>query len=248
MIQEEFYVRSTIDGTMQPNLFYRASEENRPLLVGLHTWSYDRFNQIDYLLPLAEEQNFNLLLPEFRGPNLTTNPNKTLACGSLHAKQDIKDAIDHIKEHERIDADNIFLVGLSGGGHMAMLMAGYCPEYFRAVAPFVPISDVRKWKNPDYIKQIDYCCDGSEEIMYERSPMKYIDTISRANMKIFHGKYDNSVPVTQSIEFFNEMMARYPKSRIFLDVFDGGHQFELDLCRKWLLSQYKKPLLAEVTG
>ena len=47
MIQREILVKSTLDDSLQPSLFNRASRKGRPLLVGLHTWSYDRFNQID---------------------------------------------------------------------------------------------------------------------------------------------------------------------------------------------------------
>ena len=62
MIQEEILIKSTLDGTMQPSLFYKSGSKNRPLLVGLHTWSFDRFNQIGNMLPLAEKNDFNLLL------------------------------------------------------------------------------------------------------------------------------------------------------------------------------------------
>ena len=236
---------------MQPSLYFRAEgEEPRPLLVGLHTWSHNRTNQIQYLLKFAEEQNFNMLLPEFRGPNLMSNPNKEQTCGSLLAKQDIKDAIDFIKATKRIDSTNIFLVGLSGGGHMAMLMAGFCPEYFRAIAAFAPISDLERWKSeaPSYAPHVDYCCNADPEEMLKRSPINYFDVIARANMKIFHGRIDEVVPFAQSLDFFNEMLLRHPKARLYLDIFDGGHQFDLNLCRNWILSQFKHPKLAEVTG
>ena len=250
MIQEEIYVTSTADGSIQPSLYFRAEGEGRPLIVGLHTWSYDRKNQISYLLGFAEEQNFNLLLPEFRGPNLKSNPNARQSCGSYAAKQDIKDAIDYIFANESVDKSNVFLIGLSGGGHMAMLMAGFCPEYFRAIAPFVPISDLGLWakQNAGYRENILCCCGESEDEMYDRSPIKYIDIIAKANMKIFHGKYDDVVPVSQSVEFYNSITEKYPRARIFLDIFDGGHQFELDLCRKWILSQYRPAKLQTVTG
>ena len=94
MTKQEIYVTSTMDKTMQPSLLYRADGEGkRPLLVGLHTWSYGRANQINNMLPYAEKYNFNLLLPEFRGSNLISNPNCTYACGSVYAKQDIKDTM-----------------------------------------------------------------------------------------------------------------------------------------------------------
>ena len=253
MIQEEIFIKSTLDGTMQPSLLYRAEgEEKRPLLVGLHTWSHNRTNMIQYLLRFAEEQNFSLLMPEFRGPNLTSNPNKEKACGSVLAKQDIKDAVDHILANEAVvDHGNVFLVGLSGGGHMAMLMAGYCPEYFRAIAAFAPISDLARWREEtpkSYIEHIDYCCNGDSEEMLLRSPISYYETIAKANMKIFHGRLDNVVPFEQSVDFFNEMLKIYPRTKLYLDIFDGGHQFDMNLCKNWLLSQYRAPKLAEVTG
>jgi dipeptidyl aminopeptidase/acylaminoacyl peptidase len=252
VIQEEIFIKSTLDESMQPSLFFRASgDEKRPMIVGLHTWSHNRTNQIQYLLKLAENQNFSLLLPEFRGPNLIGNPNREKACGSLFAKQDIKDAIDFILSSESIiDRDNVFLVGLSGGGHMAMLMAGYCPEYFRAIAAFAPISDLERWRTTasGYRPHIDYCCNADPEEMLKRSPISYYDTIAKANMKIFHGRKDNVVPFEQSVDFFNEMSARYPSARLYLDIFDGGHQYDVSLCKHWLLSQYRPPKMQEVTG
>lgn len=252
MIQEEIFIKSTLDGTMQPSLYYAAEgDEKRPLLVGLHTWSFDRYNQIQYLLGMAEKHNFNLLLPDFRGPNFKTNPEPEKACGSVYAKQDIKDAIDCILAERNVDSGNIFLVGLSGGGHMAMLMAGYCPEYFSAIAPFVPISDLGMWKREcpaAYAEHIIACTGGDEDEMYDRSPIKYIDIIAKANMKIFHGKRDNVVPVHQSIDFYNEMMKRHPDASIYLDIFDGGHQFDAGLCEYFILSQYKKQHKQQATG
>ncbi len=251
MIREEIYVKSSLDGSMQPSLYFAAEEALRPLLVGLHTWSFGRENQIQYLLGIAKKHDFNLLLPEFRGPNLKDNPMHKEACGSIFAKTDIKDAIDYIKESGSIDENNIFLVGLSGGGHMAMLMAGFIPEYFRAIAPFVPISDIGTWlkEAPEfYYEHIIACTGGDGEEMYDRSPMKYIDKIAKANIKIFHGKYDNVVPVTQSIKFYNLMMERYPEAKCYIDVFDGGHQFSETLCENWLLSQYRKKDNCGITG
>ena len=134
MQQREISVKSTLDSTMQPSLFYKsATNEKRPLLVGLHTWSRDRFNQINNMLPYAQKHDFNLLLPEFRGINRQTNPNCTQACGSDYAKQDIKDAIDYVISNENVDSENIFLLGLSGGGHLSLLMAGFCPEHFKII-------------------------------------------------------------------------------------------------------------------
>ena len=251
MTQNEILIRSTLDGTMQPSLYYRsASAEKCPLLVGLHTWSFDRFNQIGNMLPMAEKYDFNLLLPEFRGSNLSSNPHCTQACASAYALQDVKDAIDWAVTEGGADPRYVFLLGLSGGGHMALMMAGFCPTVFTAVGAYVPITDLAKWtkQKESYAPHVFACCSDSEEEMAKRSPMTYIDTIAQANVKIFHGKYDPVVPVSQSVELYEAVTAKYPRSRVFLDVFDGGHQIDMEQAMYWLLSQYKKTKKTEITG
>lgn len=250
MEQQELWIKSTLDGSKQPSLFYKASgEQKRPLLVGLHTWSFDRFNQVDNLVPIAEQYNFNLLLPEFRGKNLNTNPSCTEACGSMLARQDIKDAIDYVITQYGADPENVFLFGCSGGGHMALLMAGAWPEYFRSVAAFVPISNLKDWteQNKGYAHHVLACC-GSEEEMLRRSPVSYMDNIAKSNTKIFHGKNDCVVPVKQSIAFYNGLLEKHPDAKVYLDIFDGGHEIDFTLFRHWLITQYEKYEKKEVTG
>ncbi len=247
----EIKIKSTLDNTEQLSLFYKAEgEEKRPLFVGLHTWSNNCYNQIENMLPYAQKYNFNLLLPDFRGPNLTSNPKCTEACGSDLAKRDIKDAIDYVIENENVDPDNVFLLGLSGGGHMALLMAGYCPGYFKAIAAYVPITDLEKWagENSHYRDHILACCSNDKNEMKHRSPVTYLDNIAKANLKICHGKYDPVVPVSHSLDFYNTLMEKYPRSRVFLDIFDGGHEIDMEIAMYWLMSQYEHKEITKVTG
>ena len=255
---EEILVKSSLDGTMQPSLFRAAENENMPLLVGLHTWSYGRDNQIENMLPYAEKYDYNLLLPEFRGKNTPLNPNCRDACGSEKAVQDVFDAIEFVKENYKIDEKNILLLGLSGGGHMALLATAKHPDLFRAVGAFVPVIDLARWHRESvgirsYQECIEACLGGTVETVgidayNARSPIGHIDEIARANVKIFHGKYDPVVSVGQSIDFFNEMMRRHPTSRVFLDIFDGGHQINMDWAFTWFFSQMTPDALPEVTG
>ena len=252
---QELFVKSSIDGSSQPVLFHACSEANRPLLVGLHTWSFDRFNQVDNMLPYAREHNWNLLLPEFRGPNLPGNPHCQDACGSKLAKQDVFDAIAYVVEHYEIDTDQIYLLGLSGGGHMALLAAAMHPEVFKAVAAFVPISGLKSWHDDDgmYVEALEACLGGPPDEAHikeyrKRSPMHFISRLAKVNLKIFHGKYDPVVSVTQSVKLYEKISKKFPQSRVFLDVFDGGHEMSMDAAFTWFLSQMHKQELTQVSG
>ncbi len=168
----------------------------------------------------------------------------------MFAKQDIKDVIDYVIKNENVDPENIFLLGLSGGGHMALLMAGLCPEYFKAIGAYVPITDLAKWaeQNPNYRDHVCACCGGNAEEMKKRSPMTYAETIAKANLKIFHGKFDPVVPVSHSLALYHHITKNYPGSRTFLDVFDGGHEIDMEEAMYWILSQYQGTQNTAVTG
>ena len=244
----EYLIKSSLDQTLQPSLFYEASGESRPLFTALHTWSYDRFSQVDRMLPFAKKYDLNLLIPEFRGCNKRHNPDCFNACASELARRDIKDAIEYIIKTRDVDSDNIFLYGASGGGHMALMMAAYCPEIFAAIAAVVPISNLRKWydDNAGYRDDIAACCGNNIAEMMKRSPISYTKSIAKANLKIFHGKYDTCVSVEQSLSLYNKIMSESPDARVFLDIFDGGHETDMESVMHWIMSQYNKKGLSEV--
>lgn len=238
------------DGTVQPSLFYEAAPGS-PLLVGLHTWSYDRFNQVGNMLPLAKKNGWNLLLPEFRGPNLEDNPHCREACGSRLARRDVLDAIQYVTSHYPIDGNNILLAGASGGGHMALLVAAEAPELFRAVCSFVPITDLAAWRieNPGYAGAVEACCSGDEAVMRERSPITYMDALAKGNIKIFSGKWDGVVPCSQGLDLYSRLLAAHPDAHVYFEIFDGGHEMHLDDAERFFFAQMKKSgQAATVTG
>ena len=133
---------------------------------------------------------------------------------------------------------------------MALMMAGYRPERFKAVGAAVPICNLADWaeENPGYGVHVRACCSDSEEEMLERSPISHLDNIAKANLKIFHGKYDPVVPVTQSIKLYNRLFEQNPGCRVFLDIFDGGHEMDFEEAFYWLLTQYKGRDSVKATG
>jgi dipeptidyl aminopeptidase/acylaminoacyl peptidase len=147
------------------------------------------------------------------------------------------------------------MLGLSGGGHMSLMTVARKPELFFAVGAFVPITDMKAWHayNKKYAPHIEACLGGSpeiagDEIYNARSPISYIDELSRANLKIFHGKFDPVVPFMQSVNLYNLICEKLPKSRVFLDIFDGGHEIDMKNAFYWFETQLNGTKLTAVTG
>jgi len=243
---EEILVTSSIDGSREPSLLWRCEEQPAPLLVGLHTWSADRHNQVDTFFPLARKHSWHLLLPEFRGPNLNTNPRATSACASTLAMQDVIDAIEMVCSMVRVDQSRIFLIGGSGGGHMALMLAGYKPALWCSVASFCGITDLKAWhsENPSYTPHIEACCGGKPDEKSDeyakRSPVSYAIEIAKCReVYIYHGKFDRSVPFTHGLNLFNKICSINPQAHVFLEIFDGGHDMIIEKAESQFLKAGK---------
>jgi len=231
---KELQIKSSLDGTLQPSLYYHPQTDAAvPLVVGLHTWSYDRFNQRDTYLPLCYRFGCALLLPEFRGPNLASNPSRLNACGSRLARQDIIDAIHYVCRETPIDKRNIFLLGCSGGGQAALLTAEDAPEIFRAVDVWCPVIDLAAWyrhlvaTDQHYYHDMDACLGGTPEACSEeyasRSPASYFAKLKNLAVSIHHGRHDTLVPYSHSADFVAKLEA-VGNGHVYFDVFDGEHE------------------------
>ncbi|MCA1809190.1 MAG: prolyl oligopeptidase family serine peptidase [Lentisphaerae bacterium] len=228
---QEIKIKSTIDGSEEPSLFDCPPGDKRPLLVGLHSWSFGRENSVKKMLQPCRDRGWALLLPEFRGPNLADNPRAPQACGSRLARQDIVDAVEHICAQHPIDRGKIMLAGGSGGGHMALMMAAYAPQLWRAVDAWVPITDLSAWHREratgNYVAGMEACCGGapgaSPEVDAEyrdRSPLSHVEALREVNLALHHGRYDQSVPYTHSWRLIQAMQA-IGAPRFFFEIFNG---------------------------
>lgn len=241
MIQE-IPVVSTIDGSREPNLLHvPRTQQPVPLVIGLHTWSYDRFNQAEAMLPFCQVRGWALLLPEFRGPNLVTNPSVQQACASPLAKQDVIDALDYVIDRHPINPGLVFLLGASGGGQMALMLAAYAPARWQAVSAWVPITDLTDWhdQNREYSAHIEACCGGSPGInatidqeYRERSPIYHVDRMHNVNLAVHHGRHDAVVPFSHSWNFALAL-ERHNPGRFYFEIFDGGHEIRYEDAFRW---------------
>jgi dipeptidyl aminopeptidase/acylaminoacyl peptidase len=256
---KEIEVVASLDGSKEKNLlFFPENKKNVPLVVALHTWSADRYNQ-QGLLDLCQERGWALLLPEFRGPNLVDNSRAAQACGSKLARQDVIDAVECICLNYSVDTENIFLLGGSGGGHMALMMAGYQPELWCGVSAWCPITDLTKWyeyygAGQGYAPHIASCCGGAPDsskavnLEYkERSPINYLNELMKAKLFIHHGRSDISVPYTHTLELALKLEA-LGHEQLFFEIFEGGHEIRADVAFSWFDSLYNVSKQQKLTG
>lgn len=238
-------VQSSLDHSSQPNLlFVPETERSIPLVVGLHTWSYDRFNKVNDYLPLCQKYGWALLLPEFRGPNLRCNPHGREACGSDLALQDILDALSYVLKTERIAPDRVFLLGASGGGHAALLTAARKPNLWRGVAVWCPVCDLAEWhaffgSGNSYAAELEYCLDGTPgeqpEQYRKRSPSSYAEELSCLPLSIHQGRHDEIVPWKMTCKFYEKIESFSPK-HCYYELFDGGHDEDVSRSFSWFAS------------
>ena len=217
-------IRSSKDGTLQPSWFWappEAAERPVPLFVATHTWSYDLNVLVHYWGPLdwCRENGWALLCPNFRGPNKTPQ-----ACGSDLAVQDVVDAVAWAKREVKIDADRIYMMGGSGGGHITLLLAGRHPEIWAGVVAWCANVDLALWHEQlttkvtqfaRYAKMLEQVCGGTPaERMAEyrrRSPCAWLAHARERGVPVYiatgihdgHPPRGGSVPVSQSLLAFN---------------------------------------------
>lgn len=258
---QEIEIVSTLDRSLEKSLFYcPENASNVPLLVGLHTWSFDRFNQVKEMLPRCQQRSWALLLPEFRGCNMQSNPRAAQACASRLARQDIIDAMDAVCAANSIDPAKIFMLGGSGGGHMALMTAAYAPQRWLGVSSWVPITDLKSWykyhavHNENYRLGVESCCGGApgsdakaDTEYFERSPINYIEELKKLNLSVHHGRHDRSVPYTQSSELINKMEAA-GANKFYFEIFDGGHECRYDRAFDWFESLLENSASQALTG
>jgi len=254
-------VPSTLDGALQP-VIVGAPEQPcampTPLLVGLHTWSADVRQQVESFGTLCARYGWLMVLPNFRGPNLTTNPHSQQAGGSLPAQRDIVDAVDHVRCEHDVDASRIYLIGGSGGGHMSLLMAGKHPELWAGVSSWCPITSLAEWhaQGNDYAKHVEAVCGGPPcgagvsgrnvrtctppEVAFEyerRSPRTFITNAAHTNVRVSHGDKDRCIPVAQTWRTM-ERLLDIPH-RVEFYTWSGGHEIVNEWGFAWLAQQVK---------
>ena len=206
------------DNSLQPAICrFSPAAEPRPLVVALHTWSFDHSKNYQTYIQEAEKWDWNLIFPKFRGPNNTPE-----GCGSDLVVSDLEDAVTYMKKVCNVDPNRVYLTGGSGGGHCSLLLAGRRPDLWTAVSSWCPISDIGAWHaqckggvNAGYAAHIESACGGDPAVSESarvqsivRSPLTWLANAREAGLTIdnstgIHDGHTGSVPVSQALNAFN---------------------------------------------
>ena len=234
---EDIRINSTADGAEQPAFWLRPTRDvDQPLLVILHSWSapYTQHAGIPFAM-WAQENGWAVIAPNFRGRN--DDPD---AVGSHLAVQDAADAIDYAVAQPGVDADRVYVVGYSGGGMMALLLAGRHPDKVTAVSAWGPPHDLVKFYDfsrtmgRGYANDIWRACGGDPTVAgpvqdecLTRSPVTYLDSARDHEVPVFisQGIRDPFVPPRVAAEVFNRLAD--PEDRLSAEEVD---LFGRELC------------------
>ncbi len=207
---------SSADDTKQPALFYAPKDkQNVPLIVALHPWSEGyKTKKYKWIAKQCKDTGWAFIQPHFRGPN-----KRPEATGSELVVKDILSAVDYARQNASIDPRGIYLLGTSGGGHAALLMAGRHPKVWAGVSAWCGITDLEAWYRQckatgrKYYHNIAASCGGppgsNDKVDAEykqRSPLTHLPNARELRIHINVGIHDGhrgSVPVSHSLLAFN---------------------------------------------
>lgn len=214
-------IPSPLDGEIQKAYFYKStSTDPQPLIVSLHTWSGD-YTQQDPLIHQILDLDWNYIHPDFRGVNNTPK-----ACGSKFAIDDIEQAILFAIENKKVDPQNIHVIGASGGGYATLYTYLNSKHNIASFNAWVPISDIEAWYYQSIGRKNKYAGDilaatkSKDSVLNVqearlRSPL-FMDTPvnerAEVNLRIYagvHDGYTGSVPIIQSLEFYNKTITDF---------------------------------------
>jgi pimeloyl-ACP methyl ester carboxylesterase len=219
---QEIHYESSADGSQQPAMFYAPAQPDAvPLLVVLHTWSGD-YKQGYHAACAAwcVAHHWAYIHPNFRGPN-----KRPEATGSKLVVGDIESAVEYAKRSTHIDASRIYLLGTSGGGYAALLMAGERPKIWAGVSAWAAISDLKAWYHETkraggdkhYYDDIAKSCGGPpgtsqtvDQEYLDRSPLTHLHGARGLALDInagIHDGHEGSVPISHSLRAFNAVAA-----------------------------------------
>jgi hypothetical protein len=196
-------------------LRFFSSTEPMPLVVDLHQWSSNHNGSFgnDKRLDLTLlGRNWNYVRP-----NLGSNRTPEGCCSPLAIGR-LKTAIAFAKENGNVLDDQVYIVGASGGGYLALCGLMNDIEGVAGYDIWVPISDLAAWhdqtRGTAYAESVRACTGSPEQLdiaeAHRRSPLFMSAPSHIPPTRIYTGIRDGwqgTVPISQSVRMYNRLAA-----------------------------------------
>jgi dienelactone hydrolase len=112
----------------------------------------------------------------------------------------------------KIDPERVYAAGHSSAATLALLVAEHDPR-IKACVAYAPVTDVPARLGPQTIDQVSRQIGGFKEFVERISPRTHLEKLL-CPVFLFHARNDKTVPVAQSVTFFNELKKTNPKVKL----------------------------------
>lgn len=175
------------------------------ILLLHHAGGYlNTLDQIEHYLGLG----YAVAMPDYFSPFRLTSQNRFEAFKGkrVDIEEKLTEYVTFLKAQEKVDAENLFAVGLSAGGFFTAFLA--CDRQIKA-----GIAQYGVWKVPG-IKN-SYSSFGSKKY-----PAQYFDSECSPVLAL-HGRKDDTQPIEDAVLAFN-YVAKKTKNEFTVHIYDEG--------------------------
>ena len=190
--QEQFVINSDYLG--KPDTIWVFTPENYddssvsmfPVIYLLHGWSgsYKQWDNIMDCQSYADNYGFIIVCPD--GLYDSWYFNSPVEKESQYEKFFMSDLMPFISENFNIQEQNVFITGLSMGGHGALYLFAKHPSYFKSAGSLSGLLELNLWRNHYGIYRILGLAetDNDEHILWKYSVAGNINEIKSADKNI----------------------------------------------------------------
>ncbi|MDZ7742183.1 MAG: alpha/beta hydrolase-fold protein [Bacteroidota bacterium] len=150
--------------TFTPATYSEASQQEYPLLYLLHGWG-GNFRHWDLMIDCqeyADRYGFVIVCPD--GLYDSWYINSPVQGENQFEDFFFKDLFPFVIDHYRVDADEVFISGLSMGGHGALYLMAKHPEKFTSAGSLSGLLKFQAWQNHYALERVL----GLDERKYHR--------------------------------------------------------------------------------
>lgn len=196
--------------------------------------SYDTLG-FDWLSQYFASKGFVVIQPQFRGSSGFGPEHLFKGRGEWGRKMqdDLTDAVHDLTKKGLIDKTRVCIVGASYGGYAALAGATFTPDLYKCVISINGVSDVEQMLDTEqrdygsdhwvvsYWQDVISKGDVDEDHLEQISPINYVKNVV-APVLLIHGELDQTVPVEQSEDMFDELEDA-DKNVTFIELEKGDH-------------------------